>query len=125
MGAIMKHALLDLQIGFFVVSLVLAYFYWIRPILKTRPGCASFYASTDSWLAAIRLRFQGIKGHIATGIAKAAALIVLVHDQVLPYATGVDWTPIVSQVPGWSWPLITFGAFFFIGKCREWAEERT
>lgn len=116
---------LDLQIGFFVLSLLLAYWYWIRPILHERPGCRDFYNTTDSWLAALRLKFQGLKGKIVTGFAKAATAIVLLHDQLIPYATGVDWTPIVGQVPGWAWPIVCFIAFWFIGKCREWAEART
>ncbi len=70
------------------------------------------------------MRFQGIKGQIATGTAKAAALVLLLHDQVIPYATGIDWAPITKDVPGWVWPIVTFGAFYFIGKCREWAEKR-
>lgn len=122
-GLISKFAL-DLQIGFFVLSILLAYWYWIRPVLKSRPGCVAFYTQTDSAIAAIRLKMQGLKGHIATGIAKASAVIVLLHDQVIPYATGIDWTPLTTNIPSWAWPLVMFFAFWFIGKCREWAEQR-
>lgn len=124
MTGLFNHLALDLQIGFFVLSLLFAYWFWIRPVLKERPGCFAFYATTESWFAAINLKLQGLKGKLATGTAKAATLVVLLHDQVLPYATGVDWTPIVGQVPTWAWPIVTFLAFWFIGKCREWAEAR-
>lgn len=123
-GQFVREFALDLQIGFLVLSLIFAYWYWIRPVLRERPGCLEFYNHTDNFWAAVNIRFQGLKGKIATGVAKAATIIVLLHDQVIPAATGVDWSPLVGQVPGWAWPLITFFAFWFIGKCREWAEAR-
>lgn len=113
------------QIAFFMLSIVLAYWFWLRPILKSRSGCAEFYAKSESILGAVRLRFQGIKGHLATGIAKAAAVVVLLHDQLIPYITQVDWAPITASIPGWAWPLLMFGAFWFVGQCRSWAEARS
>lgn len=120
----MDQFALQLQIGFFFLSVVLGYLFWVRPYLKTRPGCIHFYERTDSIWSAIRLRFQGIKGQIATGLAKGAAVVLMLHDQLIPYVTGVDWTPITQNVPPMAWPIITFAAFWFIGKCREWAESR-
>ena len=57
--------LLLAQTLFFVIALLGAYVYWVRPVLRSRPELRSFYAQTDSWRAAIRLRFAGIKGKLA------------------------------------------------------------
>ncbi len=34
-----------LQFAFFAAALVAAYFFWIRPILRSRPAFADFYAT--------------------------------------------------------------------------------
>ena len=59
--------LLLAQILFFTLALLGAYVYWVRPVLRSRAEFRSFYAQTNSWLAAIRLRFAGIKGKLAGG----------------------------------------------------------
>lgn len=124
MGAVMNWLLLDLQICFFLAALITTYWFIVRPILKTRPGCLEFYQRADSFWAAVRLRFQGLKGAIATGLAKAAAVVIYLHDEAIPYMTGVDWTPITDKVPAWAWPILCFAAFWFIGQARVWAERR-
>ncbi len=115
---------LGFQIAFFLLCGWAIYLIWLRPYLRTRPGFKDFYDVTDSTYASIKLRFAGIKGHLIGGLAQGAALVVLLHDQVLPYATGVDWTPISQYIPAWAFPLITFGGFWLVGQCRIWAEQR-
>ena len=113
---------LDLQIAFFVACVVTTYWFWIRPLLKKVPAFAHFYAVTGSFWAAVKLRFQGIKGAIATVLGMAVSAVVALHDDVMPYVAQVDWTPLTQKVPNWVWPIVTFAAFYFIGKCREWSE---
>ena len=43
---------LDLQIIFFVACVATTYWFWIRPLLKTVPAFAHFYAVTGSFWAA-------------------------------------------------------------------------
>ena len=54
----------------------------------------AFYAQTESWLAAIRLRFAGIKGKLLAAVSMAATAIVAFHDFILANAFGIDWTPV-------------------------------
>jgi hypothetical protein len=93
-------------------------------MLRERPELKAFYERTDSVWAAVRLKFQGIKGNIMTAFAKATVVVVTLHDTVIPYVTQVDWTPITSQVPDILKPVILFAAFWFIGEARKWAEQR-
>jgi hypothetical protein len=113
-----------LQFAFFAAAVVAVYWFWLRPIMKTIPAFDTRYLETDNFWKALKLRFQGIKGHLASVSGAAASVIVYLHDQLLPYATGVDWAPITAQVPGWVWPIVLFCAFLFIGQCRKWAEQR-
>jgi hypothetical protein len=113
-----------LQFAFFAAALVAAYFYWIRPILKSRPAFAHFYAQEESFWEAVRERFAGIKGRLAAALGMAASAVVYLHDFLVPVATGIDWQPILSMLPDWAWPLILFGAFALIKWFRALTDRR-
>ncbi len=100
-----------LQFAFFAAAILAAYFCWIRPILKSRPAFAHFYAEAESFWQAVRERFAGLKVKLAAALGMAASAVVCLHDFLLPVATGIDWQPILSMLPDWAWPLILFGAF--------------
>ena len=113
-----------LQFAFFAAALVAAYFFWIRPILRSRPAFADFYATTESFWAALRQRFAGIKGKLAAAVGMAASVVVYLNDFLLPVATGIDWQPILSMLPDWVWPLILFGVFALIKWFRAFTDRR-
>jgi hypothetical protein len=113
-----------LQFVFFAAALVAAYLFWIRPILRSRPAFADFYAQADSFWAAMRERFAGIKGKLAAAVGMAASAVVYLHDFLVPVATGIDWQPILSVLPDWAWPLILFGAFALIKWFRALTDRR-
>ena len=49
------------------------------------------------------------------------------HDFLLPLATGIDWQPVIAQVPQWAWPCIMFGfgaVFAWLRNLTEKAHER-
>jgi len=113
-----------LQFAFFVAALGAAYLFWVRPILRSRPAFANFYAQSDSFWAAVRERFAGIKGKLAAAIGMAASAVVYLHDFLVPVATGIDWQPILTMLPDWAWPLILFGAFALIKWFRALTDRR-
>jgi hypothetical protein len=113
-----------LQFAFFTAALVAAYLLWIRPILRSRSAFADFYATADSFWAALRDRFAGIKGKLAAAVGMAASAVVYLHDFLVPVATGIDWQPILSILPDWAWPLILFGAFALIKWFRALTDRR-
>jgi hypothetical protein len=39
---------------FITATIVAVYWFWIRPILKSRPASAEFYSSEESVFAAVR-----------------------------------------------------------------------
>jgi hypothetical protein len=92
----------SLQFAFFVAALAAAYFFWIRPILKSRPAFAEVYAKEESLWQALAERFAGIKGKLAAAPGMAASAVVYLHDFLVPVATGIDWQPIVSMLPDWA-----------------------
>ena len=114
-----------LQFTFFAAAVVAAYFFWIRPILRSRPAFADFYATAESFWAALRERFAGIKGKLAAAVGMAASAVVYLNDFLVPVATGIDWQPILTMLPDWAWPLILFGLFALIKWFRALTDRRT
>src|SRR5262249_3086212 len=103
---------------------VAAYFYYVRPILKRIPSLSVLWEQEQSFFSALQERFAGIKTFLAGGTFKAAAAVVFLYDDAIPYVTGVDWTPLTSHIPSWAWPLIIFGGLYLIGKFRQFTNDR-
>jgi hypothetical protein len=116
--------LLIAQVVFFTAAIVAAYVFWLRPILHSRPELKDFYAQTDSFWAALRLRFAGIKTLLMAALGMAASAIVALHDFLVPLATGVDWTPVRDLLPAWAWPIILFAMFALISWFRQLTDRR-
>jgi len=116
--------LLLAQIAFFVVAFVAAYVCWIRPILHSRPAIEHFHDQADGFWSALALRFAGIKTLLVAAVGMAASAIVALHDFLLPYAVGIDWTPITDMIPKWAIPLILFMGYALIGYFRKLTDRR-
>jgi hypothetical protein len=98
-----------LSLAFFLVGFALAYWLWLRPLLKSRPQFKDFYAATDSFWAALWGKFNTIKTKASAAFVMIASTLVGLHDFLLPIITGIDWTPVTANVPAWVWPIASFG----------------
>ena len=87
-------------------TMVAVYWFWIRPILKSRPAFAEFYSSEESIFAAVREKLKGIKQKLSSVIVIAASAAVSGYDFITPIVGGVDVSSIAAQVPSWAWPLV-------------------
>ena len=88
------------------VTVVAVYWFWIRPILKSRPAFADFYAREESVFAAMREKLKGIKQKLSSVIVIAASAAVSGYDFITPILSGVDVSSIAAQVPSWAWPIV-------------------
>ncbi len=52
---------------------VAVYWFWIRPILKSRPAFRELYEQEESFFAAVREKFKGIKQKLSSAIVIAAS----------------------------------------------------
>lgn len=98
-----------LSAGFFVLGFALAYFIWIKPLLRARPAFADFYARSDSFWKAAWAKFSTLKTKLAAIFLAVASALIELHDFLLPAVTGVDWTPVTTAVPPVVWPFVSFG----------------
>jgi hypothetical protein len=89
-----------------IATVVAVYWFWIRPILKSRPAFAEFYAREESVFAAIRDKFKGIKQKLSSVIVIAASAAVSGYDFITPIVSGIDVSSIAAQVPSWAWPIV-------------------
>ena len=107
-----------------VATLVAVYWFWIRPILKTRPGLAELYAREASILVALRKKFAGIKQKLSSVAVIGASAAVSSYDFLAPIVGGVDVTPIAASVPSWAWPLILISVTAIFQFLRGLADKR-
>lgn len=108
-----------LSILFFCGCAALAYWFWLRPLLATRPLFADFCASTDSFWAALTLKLNTIKTKLATGLGMIASAMIFFHDFVIPATTGINWTPVTEHVPSSVWPFLSFSYLALIFWFRQ------
>ena len=73
-------------------TIVAVYWFWIRPILKSRPAFADFYAREASVFVAVREKLKGIKQKLSSVIVIAASAAVSGYDFLSPIVSGVDVT---------------------------------
>lgn len=87
----------------FVAVLIAVYCLLLRPVLRQRAALAVFWTSIDAreagFLARMRRLFDGLKTKLAARIVWLSGAIVALHDFIMPYVAGIDWTPITSQIP--------------------------
>jgi hypothetical protein len=111
-------------VGSIVVVLVGAYIIWLRPILKQTPALHELFATEDTFFAAMRVKFAGIKQKLTGALVIIAGVIVELHDQLAPIIAGVDTTSLSQQVPSWVWPLIVIAIAWALQWFRRLAEKR-
>jgi hypothetical protein len=105
-------------------TLVAVYWFWIRPILKSRPAFRELYQEEENFLAALRAKFAGIKQKLSSAIVIAASAVVSGYDFFAPIVSGVDVSSIAAQVPSWAWPLILIAVTAVMKYFRDLADKR-
>jgi hypothetical protein len=105
-------------------TLVAVYWFWIRPILKSRPTFHELYQEEEKFFAALRVKFAGIKQKLSSAIVIAASVLVSGYDFFAPIVSGVDVSSIAAQVPSWTWPLILIAVTAVMKYFRDLADRR-
>ena len=105
-------------------SFVAVYWFWIRPVLKSRPAFRELYEQEESFLAAVREKFAGIKQKLSSAIVVAASIAVSGYDFIAPIVSGVDVSSISAQVPSWAWPLILISVTAVFQFLRNLSDKR-
>jgi hypothetical protein len=94
----------------FVIAAALAAFYFlVLPVLRARLD--NEYVKWSTTLTGLRTR-------LAARFVWLSGAVVGIYDSVLPFATGQDWTPLTSRVPGWVWPLVFLAVGWIFSKLR-------
>ena len=109
---------------FFLASFVLAYYVWVRPILRSRPACTSFYERADTFWGAVWMKMRGIKTKLASVFVMISSALVGLHDFVMPVLVGIEWDPVTGRVPAWVWPVAAFGMGLLFKYLRDVTERQ-
>jgi hypothetical protein len=105
-------------------TFVAVYWFWIRPVLKSRPAFRELYEREESFFAAVRQKFAGIKQRLSSAIVVAASIAVSGYDFIAPIVSGVDVSSIAAQVPPWAWPLILISVTALFQFLRNLSDKR-
>lgn len=107
-----------------LATLVAIYWFWICPILKSRPAFRELYEKEESFIAALREKLKGIKQKLSSAIVIAASAAVSGYDFFTPIVSGVDVSSLTSQVPSWAWPLVLISLTALFQFLRNLADKR-
>lgn len=119
----------DLLLALIAFTLGVAYFFGLRPILKATPAFADFYATEDSFFAALSGKFAGLKQKLTTLAVSSTASVVLLYDSVVPLLSslGIDVSQLpatlLPDVPQWVWPIAVIAVLWLINKFRKVADD--
>ena len=109
---------------FVTATLVAVYWFWIRPILKSRPALRDFYEREESLFAALREKLKGIKQKLSSAIVIVASAAISAYDFLTPIVNGVDVSSIAAQVPSWAWPIVLIVVTALFQFLRNLADRR-
>lgn len=109
-----------------LLTLIATYVFWIRPILKTRPTFAEFYAREASIWTALQLKFGGIKQKMTTAFVMVSGFVVSAYDFLAPLfaQSGVDVSTITSKIPPQAWPIIGMVLIGLVQYFRNLSDKR-
>jgi len=107
-----------------LATLVAIYWFWIRPILKSRPAFRELYDKEESFFAALREKFSGIKQKLSSAVVIVASAAVSGYDFFAPIVSGVDVSSLAAKVPSWAWPLILISLTALFQFLRNLADRR-
>ena len=107
-----------------VASALAIYWFWIDPILKSRPAFRDIYAHNNTIFAALKEKLKGIKQKLSSVVVICASGAVTAYDFFNPIISGVDVTPLTSHVPSWAWPLVLISTTALFQLLRNLADSR-
>ena len=82
-----------------VATLLAIYWFGIEPVLKSRPAVHDIYATEQNLFSALKEKLKGIKQKLSSAVVIGASAAVTAYDFFNPIISGVDVTPLTSQVP--------------------------
>jgi hypothetical protein len=109
---------------FVLATLFAINWFWIRPVLKSRPAFRELYQQEESAVAAMREKLKGIKQRLSSVIVIAASAAVTGYDFLAPIVSGVDVSSIASRMPSWAWPLVLISLTALFQFLRSLADKR-
>jgi hypothetical protein len=107
-----------------VTTVLAIYWFWIEPILKSRPAVRDIYATEQNFFAALKEKLKGIKQKLSSAVVIGASAAVTAYDFFNQIISGVDVTPLTSNVPSWAWPLVLISTTSLFQFLRNLADAR-
>ena len=107
-----------------IATILAIFWFWINPILASRPAFGAIYAEEQNLFAAIREKVKGIKQKLSSAFVICASAAVTAYDFFNPIVSGMDVTPLTAHVPSWAWPLVLISTTALFQFLRNLADAR-
>lgn len=107
-----------------IAVILTVYWFWVRPLLKSRPELRELYQREESFFAALREKLKGLKQRLSSVLVIAAGAAISGYDFIEPIVSGVDVTSLSARVPSWAWPLIVISLTALFQFLRNLADRR-
>lgn len=102
-----------------LIGILLVYLFIIRPWLKTLPALAPSFAAEASFLEKLQARVTGWKTKFLARIVAILGILAGLYNDLLPYVSGQDWTPLTAKLPAWSLPVGMVLIAYLMEKFRQ------
>lgn len=113
-----------LRITLLLMILGAGYVFWLRPLLRQRPGFKELYDREEGFFATLGAKFAGLKQKLTVALVTIAGVAIEAQDMIVPMFTGVDTTSILDMIPPKAWPFIMIGFGLLLAWFRRLAENR-
>jgi hypothetical protein len=105
-------------------TIVAVYWFWIRPVLRSRPAFRELYEKEESCFRALREKFKGIKQKLSSALVVAVSAAVAAYDLLAPAISSVDVSLLAAHVPPWAWPMILISVTVLLQFLRNLSDKR-
>lgn len=105
-----------------VIALVLVYIFVIRPVLINAPFFSDAFKAEASLWTKVQAYITGWKTKMLARLITIGGVLVGLYDQILPFVSSQDWTPVTAHLPGWVLPVVMMSVgvlFDFMRKVTE------
>jgi hypothetical protein len=110
-----------------IFTLLVAYVFGIRPVLKTNPAFKDLYSVESGVFAAISAKLSGLKQRLTTVLMSAAGFIVLTYDSVPPllaqFGITIEPAKYLPNMPPWGWVLLVMVGYWAMQYFRHLADK--
>lgn len=94
---------MTLSVIFFVAGVIVTWFVVVRPVVNS-----DHFQRMRAHGATVLEAFKRFRTMAIAKLLMLCQFLVMLYDAITPLVMGIDWNPLTSQIPPWTWPILLF-----------------